>query len=243
MLTLRRIAFATLVVTALALGSAQVSGADNGLQSLTGEDFLVQDATLTLDCDPARVSTVTFSASGIAVGPYPGPFTVHGTVRIAPQTLPGPRPGTVAGPLLSLRETFSVTSPVGMVRGVKRLPQGLPFDSSQGSCQEVTDFAVGNVVGGQGTVVDIFSQPRYAALISSSGSHSVDWGDALFSLSELDLDGTCPIVSCHFRQAGFSEGFVSTRLAGGEDEDEDDDDESEDDEDESEDDEDESDDD
>jgi hypothetical protein len=209
--TFGRIAVASLMATALGLGAVQVSGADNGLQPLTGENFLVQDATLTLDCDPARVSTVTFSASGVATGPYPGPFTVQGTVTIAPQTLAGPRPGTVAGPLLSLTETFTVNSPVGTVTGVKRLPHNLPSETSQGSCQHVTDFAVGSVVGGQGTVVDIFSQPRYGAHITTPDRRYHDRGDAQFSLSELDLNGTCAGVACHFRQAGFSQGFTSSR--------------------------------
>jgi len=211
--TLGRIALAILVSTAFALGSVQVSAADNGLQPLTGEEFLVQEATLTLDCDPASVSTVTFAASGIATGPYFGPFTVQGAVTIAPQTFAGPRPGTVAGPLLSLSETLSVSSPMGTVSGIKRLRHNQPFDSSQGSCQTVTDFAVGDVVGGQGTVVDIFSQPRYGAHISidTANGHFHDRGDALISLSEIDLDGTCPEGPCHFRQASFSQGFTSSR--------------------------------
>ena len=193
----------------LAVVAVQLAFADGGHRSMGGEELLVQDATLTLDCDPARVSTISFSASGIAVGPFPGPFAVEGTVTIAPQTLAGPRPGTVAGPLLTLDETFSIDSPLGTITGAKKLTGNQPFSQSQGSCQHVTNFGVGPVTGGSGTVVDVFSQPRYGAKIDAGGNYH-DRGDASFSLSELDLDGTCVTGPCHFRQASYDAFFMST---------------------------------
>src|SRR5688572_20498479 len=141
MTILRRFGLALLETSLLGAFAAQLAWTDNGRRSLTGEELLVQDVTLTLDCDPSRVSTISFSASGTATGPYPGTFTAQGTVTIGAQTLPGPRPGTVAGPLLSLRETFTIDSPLGTVRGVKKLTRHQPFDQSQGSCQDVTGFA------------------------------------------------------------------------------------------------------
>ncbi len=217
MATLGRFGLALLTACVLAVVSVQLAWTDNGGRSLNGEELLVQDVTLTLDCDPSRVSTISFSASGIATGPYPGTFTVQGTVTIAPQTLPGPRPGTVAGPLLSLRETFSIDSPLGTVSGVKKLTRPQPFNQSQGSCQQVTDFAAGDVVGAEGTVVDVFSQPRYGAKISEPGGTFHDRGDALFSFSELDLNGTCPTGLCHFRQASFGQFFISSAPPPGDD--------------------------
>jgi hypothetical protein len=220
---LRRITLICMVTAALALSAIQAAGANggggNGTRTLNGEEFLVQDVTLTLDCDPARVSTILFSASGIATGPYPGTFTVEGSVTIAAQTLPGPRTGTVAGPLLSLRERFSIDSPLGAVTGVKKLTRRQPFDQSQGSCQDVTDFASGGVAGADGTVVDVFSQPRYVAKITEPGGIYHDRGDALFTFSELDLDGTCPSGLCHFRQAAFDQFFMSTGPPPGDDDD------------------------
>ena len=128
--TLWRLGVIGLLAAALALAAVQVASADEGDDgqssgpnpSLVGEELLVQDVTFTIDCDPSRVSTVQYSASGTAVGPYPGTFTVQGTVTIAPQTLPGPRTGTVAGPLESLAETFTINSLVGTVTGTKTLP-------------------------------------------------------------------------------------------------------------------------
>ncbi len=210
MASLGRFGLALVTAILIAVVSVQLAWTDNGRRSLNGEEFLVQDVSLILDCDPSRVSTISCSASGIATGPYPGTFTVQGTVTIAPQTLPGPRPGTVAGPLLSLRETFTIDSPAGTVTGVKRLIRRQPFDQSQGSCQHVTGFEAGNVTGAEGTVVDVFSQPRYGAKIREPGGTFHDRGDALFSFTELDLDGSCPTGLCNFRQASFGQFFMSS---------------------------------
>jgi hypothetical protein len=212
-----RLAFAALAAALLALVSVQLAFADGGRKPLDGEEMLVQDVTLSFSCNPATNSTITYSASGIATGPYPGPFTVQGTVTIGPQTAPGPRPGTVSGPLTSLHETFRIDSPMGTVTGVKKLKHATASD--EGSCQGVTNFAVGPVVDGQGTVVDVFSEPRYVAKIREPGGTFHDRGDALISFSELDLNGTCAGNACHFRQAAFDQGFISTAPAPGDDND------------------------
>jgi hypothetical protein len=210
-----RFGLVALAAALLALASAQIALADGGRKPLDGEEMLVQDATLTFNCDPATTSTITYSASGIATGPYMGPFTVQGTVTIGPQLAPGPRPGTVSGPLTSLHETFTITSPMGTVTGVKKLKHATASD--EGSCQEVTNFSVGPIVAAQGTVIDVFSQPRYVAKIREPGGNFHDRGDALLSFSELDLDGTCAGLPCHFRQAAFDQAFMSTAPPPGDD--------------------------
>jgi hypothetical protein len=205
-MTRGRLGLATLAVALFGLVSAQLAHADGGRVPLTGEEMLVQDANLDFNCNPATTSTVTYSASGVAIGPFPGPFTVTGTLTIGPQTEPGPRPGTVAGPIRHLREEFTIFSPLGTVTGVKKMTHATASDL--GSCQTVTDFDVGPVVDATGTVADIFSQPRYVAKIRDPGNFH-DRGDALLSLSELDLDGTCAGEPCHFRQASFDQFFMS----------------------------------
>src|SRR4029078_5003377 len=92
-------------------------------------------------------------------------FTVQGTVTIEPQTQPGPRPGTVAGPLASLSETFTIASALGAVTGTKSLPLGGPGAGDIGSCQHVTGFDTGPVTNASGTVVDVFSPPLHTATI------------------------------------------------------------------------------
>jgi hypothetical protein len=214
-MTLGRLGLTALTVALLGLVSAQLAFADGGRKPLTGEEMLVQDATVDFTCNPAANSTVTWSASGIATGPYPGTFTVQGWAMIGPQTSAGPRPGTMAGGLLNLHETFTIVSPLGTITGVKERTRPTPSDL--GTCQQVTGFSVGPVVGAQGSVVEIFSQPRYVARIREPAGNFHDRGDALFNLTELDLDGTCAGEPCHFRQAAFAQFFLSSAPPSGHD--------------------------
>lgn len=211
-MTLGRLGLAVFAAL-LALASVQPAFGDGGRKPLNGEEMLVQDATLSFDCNPASTSTLVFSASGIAFGPYPGPFTVSGTVTIGPQTFPGPRPGTTAGPVVHFRETFTIDSLLGTVTGVKKLTR--PNSSSEATCQQVTDFDAGPVIGGDGTVVDVFVQPRYVAKIREPGGNFHDRGDAQISFTEVELDG-CAVV-CPFRQAAFDQAFMSTQPPPGKD--------------------------
>jgi hypothetical protein len=211
-MTLGRLALAALTAF-FALASAQPAFGDGGRKPLDGEEMLVQDATVTFDCNPATTSTIVFSASGIAVGPYTGPFTVSGTVTVGPQTMVGPRPGTMAGAVTRFHETFTIDSPLGTVTGVKKLTR--PNSSSLATCQEVTDFDAGPVVGGNGTVVDVFAQPRYVAKIREPGGNFHDRGDGQISFSEIELDG-CG-VDCPFRQAAFDQAFLSRQPPNGKD--------------------------
>ena len=210
-----RFALTALAAALLALISVQAGFADGGRKPLDGEEMLVQEATLVLNCNPSTISTITYSASGVATGPYPGPFTVTGTATIGQQTSPGPRPGTVAGPLLSLREEFTITSPLGTVEGVKKLIHTTASDI--GSCQSVTGFATGPVVDASGTVVDVFSQPRYVAKIREPGGNFHDRGTAQLSFTELDLDGTCAGIACDYRLAAFDQVFMSRAPGNGHD--------------------------
>jgi hypothetical protein len=211
-MTLGRLSLIAVLATALMLIATQTAGADDpGTATLVGEEMLVQDISLsTIDCDPSRVSTVSYSASGIATGPYPGPFTVQGMVTIEPQTQPGPRTGTVEGPLQSLSETFTINSALGTVTGTKSLPPTGATPSDIGSCQHVTGFATGPITDATGTVVDVFSEPVYDAIVQQpSGTFHVT-GDASISFTELDLDGMCMLVQCHFRQAAFDQSFLTS---------------------------------
>jgi hypothetical protein len=225
-----RIVLICSLAAALALAATQVAGANgddshppSGTRSLAGEEFLVNDIATTIHCDGASVSSVVqFTASGPATGPYPGTFTAHGTAVIAPQSLPGARPGTVAGPLLALNETFSINSAQGTVRGHKMLQAGQPFDQSQGTCQHVTGFATGPVSAASGTVVELFSQPAYEATIQdSTGTYQVH-GETSFNATELDLNGVCAGGPCPYRLASFDEFFLTSVPGGAENDDEND---------------------
>ena len=211
-MTLGRCTLTVVLTASLVLAAAHTAAADGSSNAtLAGEEMLVQDVTLTtLDCDPSRVSTVSYSASGVATGPYPGPFTVQGTITIAPQTQPGPRPGTVEGPLTSLSETFTIDSATGTVTGTKSLVPTGPGAGDLGSCQTVTGFDTGPVTNASGTVVDAFSQPVYDATIQDVSGTSHVTGDASLSFTELNLHGTCGVLACDFRQAAFDQFFQTS---------------------------------
>jgi hypothetical protein len=211
-MTLGRFTLFAAIVAALALAAVQAARADNpSAASLAGEEMLVQDVTLTtLDCDPSRVSTVSYAATGVATGPYPGTFTVQGTVTIEPQTLPGPRPGTVAGPLATLSETFTIDSALGTVSGTKSLPATGATDSDRGTCLHVTGFATGPITDASGTVVDLFSQPVYTATTNDTSGTTEVTGDASLNATELNLHGSCGILECDFRLAAFDQFFLTS---------------------------------
>src|SRR5207237_7398906 len=81
--------------------------------TLTGE-HLFAAPDVTTNCNPNGTSTVTFSASGVATGPYPGTFTEVGTATIGPQTQT-PGQGQSIGTLLTFDAVFTIQSPVGDV--------------------------------------------------------------------------------------------------------------------------------
>jgi hypothetical protein len=218
MSTLGRFGLLTVVALAFALLAAHpalTSGGAGGTRSLAGEDFLAQDVTVTPECDVDGVSTVRYSATGPATGPYPGTFFLSGVATIGPQEFDGPLEGTVAGPLLTLSEGFVIFSPLATVTGSKTLPEVIDPSVSQGTCMEVTDFAIDPLVG-SGTVVVVSTQPRYDATIQEPLGTFHDEGDALLSFTEIDFDVG--------RIAGFDQFFLQSDPAPPPDDDDGDDD-------------------
>jgi hypothetical protein len=195
---LGRFGFLTVVALAFALLAAHpaTSGESGGggTRSLQGEDFLVQDVNVTAECNQDGVSTVRYTATGPAIGPYPGTFFLSGRVTIGPQEFEGPLEGTVAGPVLTLSEGFVVFSPLATITGSKTLPENIDPSVSQGTCMEVTDFP------GSGTVVVVSTQPRYDATITGSKTlpenidPSVSQGTCM-EVTDFPGSGTVVVVS------------------------------------------------
>jgi hypothetical protein len=169
-----------------------------------------------LHCDDPQnsTSTISFRASGAATGPFPGTFVASGSLTIGPQTEPGVRAGTNAGAILKLTETFTITSGTTTLTGTKTLQPDASLESGTlGTCQDVANFAVGDVTG-DGTVVDVTAETLSDASISGPSGTSTDSGLAFFTLSEIAITGSCPTGICNVRIGGFDELFaVSDRLA------------------------------
>src|SRR4051812_38870085 len=146
--------------------------ADVAPPTLTGEQFLDPAPAVTTACDATGTSTISFSSSGTATGPYPGMYTEVGTVTLGPQTFDVN--GTPHGFLLSFDAVFTFHSTVGDVTGTKSL--GPITDPG-------TQFAVGQCANSQGgdSPVELITaialnSVRYDAEISAPAGEFADHG-------------------------------------------------------------------
>jgi hypothetical protein len=104
-------------------------------------------------CSVDQSGQISFSAAGVAVGPYPGAFTEKGTVQVG------------AGALTALTTDFQIASGTTLVVGTKTV---LVAPANAGAC---ADF------GGLGSDVFFTSQVSYAATIElADGSLFMDSG-------------------------------------------------------------------
>lgn len=77
------LALVSLAACAVAVVSAGAVGAQ---QTLTGEQFIGTPRITSADCRVTGPSTFTYTATGVATGPYPGRFTEFGTVETLERT-------------------------------------------------------------------------------------------------------------------------------------------------------------
>lgn len=100
-------------------GEVMLAGPDAGVPSSMGA------YEVTLRCGATAPSWWTFSATGVASGPYPGTFTESGTVYVD-------APGTgQTGPVLSVHADFTIASGTTIVTGSKDMTM---IASNTGSC-------------------------------------------------------------------------------------------------------------
>lgn len=191
---LQEILSVCLVVFSLILVAVAPSGAGaqstDPVPSLMGEqlervrenfDTDPSGDVITGTCDPAGASTINFSVTGIAVGPYPGTFSESGTFTFGPtQTL------------TSFTASFTIDSPAGQVTGTKTLVSGF------GSCSQTM------VDGALITKVSLDGSVRYEATITTASGTFIDSGVATARGSTSSIEsGTNSSVS-----SGFSESFI-----------------------------------
>jgi|tagenome__1003787_1003787.scaffolds.fasta_scaffold20976156_1 hypothetical protein len=168
-----------LTVVAAAIGFAAGSAGAATPASFAGESFFSgadvfgnPNEVVAAKCHPDGSTTLEFSLSGTAAGPYTGPFSENGTVTFGPQQLPNPtgRPFAV-GPVTQFDASFTVTAPNGTVTGSKHLTDtGGSSSGAYGGCASFTDqqfeqyaHATGNAIELEGIIA------AYSATI-----HTVD---------------------------------------------------------------------
>jgi hypothetical protein len=181
---MKRRSFPLLVLAAgvavLALtGSAAY--ADVSPPTLSGEEFVDPAPTITATCNASGTSTISFSSSGLASGPYTGTFTEVGTATIGPQSFD--TNGTPLGSVLTFDAVFTIDSPTGDVIGTKTLgpitnpgtqfANGQCADSQGGDPVELISAIIGSAV-------------RYEAEISAPEGEFADRGGSpIVSLQRL----------------------------------------------------------
>jgi hypothetical protein len=189
-----RLATVTATWTALVLVAAMPAGA--APPSLDGEIFSNNpgEGTSTItaaSCNPSGTSTFSWSASGPAIGPYPGTFTESGTVTLGPQVSP-----STPGQVLALSATFSIDSPAGDVTGTKALT-GEPDPFVDGGVCVGPDPVLGTA-----QAVNIFSGVTYDAVIQTANGSRSDHGTASVNVLFQEL-GT--FTASDFREEFHSE--------------------------------------
>jgi hypothetical protein len=157
------------------------------LESMNAGTF-VPGSTIevTESCNPDGTGRIDFTASGTALGFYPGPFTASGSVTLS-KKMPDPTAPFFKS-LDSFTETFTINSPAGLVVGEKSGPLAA---SAAGICGPTPE----NVQHTADT------DARYSALITlPSGERFFDRGTSEVHVSELDGEK-------EFREQGFSSDF------------------------------------
>jgi hypothetical protein len=118
-----------LLVAAIASVSLAAAGeaSPSPPPTLAGETFLDFSPQTSVTCN-ADSGTITFSAAGVATGPYAGSFTETGTAAVVAQ---------VRQPVLAFDASFSIDSPTGRVEGTKH---EIAPASSDGFCANLGPF-------------------------------------------------------------------------------------------------------
>ena len=156
-----------------ALGAAaQVPPASLSGENLEGGDLFAQPGGTTItamNCNPAGNSSLSFTATGIAMGPYTGTFTESGTVSFGPETQNFGFPYPV-GLVTDFTAQFTITSDAGTVTGSKGFNGSVtpppPFGPSVAFC---------DAPGGSGFGIDV-TQGTYTASIQTATGTATDLG-------------------------------------------------------------------
>lgn len=114
--------------------------------------------TTTRECDQIGEDRFSFTASGVAFGPYPGTFSETGVVTISRDINAGLQT------IVSFESTFTIDSSAGDVTGTKRLA----LNSPGGLCHNIAPFFAGIA----------FAELSYSATITTADGRYRDQGTA-----------------------------------------------------------------
>lgn len=122
--------FAALLLagTVVAAGIGVPTAAADVYPTLYGES-MTGTPQVTSKCDQTGPSTISYSVSGVATGPYPGTFTETGVATIGAQPIPNQ-----AVPITSFSATFVIDSGPFRITGIKTLSNTTTLATNLGTC-------------------------------------------------------------------------------------------------------------
>src|SRR5256886_15971238 len=125
--------------------------------SMAGETF-TGVPTVTFTCDPMNNSTISYTVTGTASGPYPGTLTGTGTATLGPQGIFSGSPDPNApGAVLSFTASFTIMTTTGAkVSGSLQLAPPGTLAGNQGFCE-------------QNGIQSFTAQANYTATIQTNG--------------------------------------------------------------------------
>lgn len=188
---------AAMITLAGSLGLPGVALAADPPPTLTGE-FLsafpnaipTSTVEIVATCNPAGTSTIAWSVSGDAFGPYPGTFVETGTATVGPQTAPAFVNGMQLGYLFNVEAFFAIDSPIGQVIGSKRLTG----TSDLGGCRDLVNFVLPDGTYASGTFRRVNAQTMsYEAIILTADSAYLDTGATGVLLEHFAGTGMQPV--------------------------------------------------
>jgi hypothetical protein len=142
------------VLAALALSSPAQAQTPTLLGEFLSGNTIFGTFSATVNCNPAGTSSVTASASGVAIGPYPGTFEENVTLTLGPQDAAG------ISLVESAQADFRIDSGDTVITGTKQLAVGGQSaaicetrEEPPGQCSaRTTTFSAGAIVDYQATI-------------------------------------------------------------------------------------------
>jgi hypothetical protein len=135
-----------------------------------------------IGCDPLATTSIPFSVSGTADGPYPGTFTEHGTVTVGPQVGPGfdqRAPVVQTGPITHWVSTFTIASGTTTITG-----SASGVLSGEGECGDFSGVTVSGFPDAFYAVIQFGGSYSFGAVIDGPSGSFANTGHALVSESD-----------------------------------------------------------
>jgi hypothetical protein len=127
---MRRRIFAALVLAGAVLtGVIGVPNAAADVYPTLYGESMAGTPQVTSNCNLTGTSTISYSVSGVATGPYPGTFTETGIATIGPQLVPNQ-----AVSITSFSATFVIESGLFRITGIKTLADIPTLATNLGTC-------------------------------------------------------------------------------------------------------------